>query len=366
MNRFFVSSSASLFSNTSLHFLTRNFSTKPPLSLWRRKVFHANVKPITSRFHVQCISTTITTTTKTVPPRSKRSRKKIKPELSALEEDKDKDAFYVVRKGDIIGVYKNLSDCQAQVGSMVCDPSVSVFKGYSLHKDAEEYLISRGIKNATYTINAADAKEDLFGALVRSTYQKPTSSKDETPHKPSLTKWSHEVLDTAIKWEEIGSASSTDKSRKHLEANHPKCVSCTLAFDGASKGNPGKSGAGAVLKADDGSLVCRLREGLGVVSNNVAEYRAILLGLKHALKKGFSQIRVQGDSKLVYMQVQGLWKCKSENMVILCKEVKELVDKFILFEISHVLRDSNSEADVEANLAVKLKDGELEEICEER
>ncbi|KAI5352470.1 hypothetical protein L3X38_005361 [Prunus dulcis] len=77
---------------------------------------------------------------------------------------------------------------------------------------------------------------------------------------------------------------------------------CTLEFDGASKGNPGLAGAGAVLRADDGSLICELHEGLGVRTNNVAEYRALILGLKYALKKGFTKIRVKGDSKLVCMQ----------------------------------------------------------------
>lgn len=287
--------------------------------------------------------------------------------------EEEKNAFYVVRKGDIVGVYKNLSDCQAQVGSSVCDPSVSVYKGYSFPKEAEEYLTSRGLKNAIYTINAADAKEDLFGALVPCPFQQPASSKDKTSDKPSPPKRSQEVLESTSNLEEFGSVFQGTLLRKHLKLDSSaktqpiqrKCVSCTLEFDGASKGNPGLSGAGAVLKADDGSLVCRLREGVGIATNNVAEYRAVLLGLKHALEKGFKRIRVQGDSKLVCMQVQGLWKTKNENMATLCMEVKQLVDKFMYFQISHVLRDFNSAADVEANLALNLKDGEVEEICEE-
>ncbi|KAF9600074.1 hypothetical protein IFM89_002547 [Coptis chinensis] len=140
------------------------------------------------------------------------------------------------------------------------------------------------------------------------------------------------------------SADTLKKQSKHMKVENSvkpqacKCFSCSIEFDGASKGNPGLSGAGAVIRADDGSLVCRVREGVGIATNNVAEYRAIILGLRHALKKGFTQIRVQGDSKLVCMQVQGLWKTKNDNMAILCKQVKELVDKFVSFQISHVLR----------------------------
>jgi len=80
--------------------------------------------------------------------------------------------------------------------------------------------------------------------------------------------------------------------------------SCTIEFDGASKGNPGKAGAGAVLRASDNSVLFYLREGVGNATNNVAEYRALLLGLRSALDKGFKNVHVLGDSMLVCMQVQ--------------------------------------------------------------
>ncbi|MCL7044389.1 hypothetical protein MKW94_013710, partial [Papaver nudicaule] len=110
--------------------------------------------------------------------------------------------------------------------------------------------------------------------------------------------------------------------------------------------------------------ICRLREGVGYATNNVAEYRAVLLGVRYALKKGFRRICVQGDSKLVVNQVQGLWKVKNDNMAMLCKQVKELKDKCTSFEIKHVYRDSNSEADDQANLGVHLKDHEVVAVDE--
>jgi ribonuclease HI len=112
-------------------------------------------------------------------------------------------------------------------------------------------------------------------------------------------------------------------------------LSCILEFDGACKGNPGKSGAGVIVRRPDGSLVCtttctvlvcflslqlpcaadegcvllfqlkiaQLREGLGIATCNAAEYHALLLGLRYAAKEGFKYIRVQGDSMLVCNQV---------------------------------------------------------------
>jgi ribonuclease HI len=113
---------------------------------------------------------------------------------------------------------------------------------------------------------------------------------------------------------------------------------CVLHFDGASKGNPGKSGAGAVLMTEDGRVISRLREGLGIVTNNVAEYRGLILGLKYAIRHGFKRIKVYGDSQLICYQVKGTWQAKKENMMELCKEVRKLQENFISFEVNHVRR----------------------------
>ncbi|KAK9060267.1 hypothetical protein SSX86_020971 [Deinandra increscens subsp. villosa] len=248
---------------------------------------------------------------------------------SSSSEDKKKKngngGFFVVRKGDIIGVYTNLIDCQSQVGSSVCDPPVSVYKGHTLPKESEAYLLSCGLKNALYSIRAVDLTDELFGRLVPCPFQHP-----------------HETTFQQVLGSQTGPA-------------------CILEFDGACKGNPGQSGAGAVLRTPDGSLIYRLREGLGVATNNVAEYRAMILGLRYALSKGFTSIRVVGDSKLVCMQIQGLWKVRNENILKWYEEAKRLKDEFLFFQISHVLRDKNSEADAQANLAVVLAVGEVQE-----
>ncbi|GMN36069.1 hypothetical protein TIFTF001_042359 [Ficus carica] len=299
LEAFFRSSSSQFRAQTSLYgsyacSWTRTISYSPP------RIAVPNQNSALTRFGVRLYSAKVGKSGGSVS----RSRRKSEPEPAMEKEKQPKEAFYVVRKGDVVGVYKSLNDCQAQVGSSICDPPVSVFKGNCLPKETEEYLTSRGLKDAVYSIRAEDINESLFGPLVQCALQ--------------------------VKHEGIGSISvTTDSSQKHAKfdhfdmgqlssassmAGHLNCAlkrSCILKFDGASKGNPGKAGAGAVLLADDGSLV------------------------------------------------QGLWKVKNENIAKLYKEVKKLKDKFRSFEINHVLRNLNSEADKQANLAVSLADGEI-------
>ncbi|XP_022773706.1 uncharacterized protein LOC111315949 isoform X1 [Durio zibethinus] len=279
--------------------------------------------------------------------------------------EEEKDAFYVVKKGDVIGIYKSLRDL-AEAGISVYDPSLRVYKGYGLSKQAEVYLGSCGLKNAAYSISASDVNDNTFGKLVPCPPQQPTSVRGNTSNTDPSPNRQQQILGKEL----VGSTSHfTDPRLNHMNfanqvetqmmSSNPQ--SCIVEFDGASKGNPGPAGAGAVLRAEDGRVVCRLCEGVGIATNNVAEYRAVILGMKYALKKGFKHIRVQGDSNLVCMQVQGRWKIKSQNLVELNKEAKELKDKFMSFQINHVGRESNSEADALANQAVNLMNGQVQE-----
>ncbi|XBI83557.1 hypothetical protein VPH35_092053 [Triticum aestivum] len=124
--------------------------------------------------------------------KSKRSTKKSAAKKGTPMDSAGGGQFYVVRKGDVIGIYKNLADCQTQVSNSVCDPSVTVYKGCSLRKETEECLAKRGLKNALYSINAADARDELFDALAPCPFQQPdgiTTSALETDHQRSIPKW---------------------------------------------------------------------------------------------------------------------------------------------------------------------------------
>ncbi|RWW12536.1 hypothetical protein GW17_00023794 [Ensete ventricosum] len=207
------------------------------------------------------------------------------------------DALYVVRKGNTVGLYRSLSDCQSQI----CDPPVSVYKGYLPKKEAEQCLASRGLKNAVYSLNAKDLKEDLFAILVPCPFQEPTvvAPVADLPEKISV------ITDEPVK-EHLKLKYSSDK--KQLS---DKSMSCTLQFYGAPAGKDHNGGAGVILRAEDGSVISQLREGLDAVGIHGAQFSALIVGLKHALKRGFKQIHVQGDSLLVFMQV-----CNSTSYVV--------------------------------------------------
>ena len=125
-----------------------------------------------------------------------------------------------------------------------------------------------------------------------------------------------------------------------------------LWADGASRGNPGPSGAGAVVKLADGSIVGEVAEFLGHGTNNRAEYTAVLLGLQRALELGGREIDVYMDSQLVVRQMEGVYKVKNAGLRPLWEQVGALSRRFARCTFHHVPREQNSEADALANTGV--------------
>ncbi len=124
-----------------------------------------------------------------------------------------------------------------------------------------------------------------------------------------------------------------------------------LYVDGASRGNPGLGGAGAYLIDEEGHEIFRLRKYLGTVTNNIAEYSALLLGLKEAHKRKLKEISVFSDSELLVRQIHGFYQVKN---VILKKKHEEVMKilKSFKYTISHVRREKNKVADQLANEAI--------------
>ncbi len=122
-----------------------------------------------------------------------------------------------------------------------------------------------------------------------------------------------------------------------------------MYFDGASKENPGNSGAGYWI--NNGSSSHGGYKYLGIKTNNEAEYNGLILGLKN-LPISEHSVKVYGDSKLVIQQMKGIYKVKAENLKPLWKEAQELIKNFKKIEFIHIDRSLNSKADNLANIAV--------------
>ncbi|PKN19933.1 MAG: ribonuclease H [Deltaproteobacteria bacterium HGW-Deltaproteobacteria-6] len=125
-----------------------------------------------------------------------------------------------------------------------------------------------------------------------------------------------------------------------------------LFSDGACRGNPGPGGAGAVITDETDHILWEGKEYLGHCTNNIAEYKALILGLKGALAQGFNQLDVYLDSELLANQINGSYKVKNENLKILMQEVRRLLSSFGSVRVKHVLRCHNAQADKLANLAI--------------
>jgi ribonuclease HI len=128
-----------------------------------------------------------------------------------------------------------------------------------------------------------------------------------------------------------------------------------LFSDGACRGNPGDGGAGAVIIDDRENVIWEGKEYLGHCTNNIAEYRALILGLKGALDNSYRNLEVYLDSELLAKQINGFYRVKNENLQVLMKEVRRLLASFEFIEVKHVLRSHNSHADRLANLAIDEK-----------
>lgn len=129
----------------------------------------------------------------------------------------------------------------------------------------------------------------------------------------------------------------------------------TLRTDGGARGNPGPGGAGFVLQDASGATVRRGGRYLGCVTNNVAEYEALIWGLRTALDQGVRHLRVCADSELVVRQLTGVYRVKNEGLKPLFACASAQLRRFESAEIVHVRRAENDAADALANEAMDLR-----------
>jgi ribonuclease HI len=121
----------------------------------------------------------------------------------------------------------------------------------------------------------------------------------------------------------------------------------------AARGNPGRAGAGAVLRdAADGSLVSELAVFLGERTNNYAEWTAVALALEEALLVGATHVDLRMDSQLVARQISGQYRVKHPDLQPIHARVMGLLSRFEGYTVGHVPRALNKEADRLSNVAI--------------
>lgn len=151
-------------------------------------------------------------------------------------------------------------------------------------------------------------------------------------HTSELLEWAAESLEASIPTQATGKTTS-------------RGAMFTAYVDGASIGNPGPSGIGGVLQGDNGEELERFSEHIGTTTNNVAEYRALIHALNRLTDLGAEHVRIFTDSQLLQRQTSGEWKIKDEKLRELNRTLRDHIDRFSSFEITHIGREKNKAAD---------------------
>ncbi len=125
--------------------------------------------------------------------------------------------------------------------------------------------------------------------------------------------------------------------------------------DGASRGNPGEAGIGVAIYGQDNETLVELGEYIGVATNNVAEYTALIRGLQAAKKLGANKVEVYADSELMIKQMKGQYKVKNEGLQPLYQQARALFLEFASCTFTHVPREKNKRADALANQGIDNK-----------
>ncbi|MGN6430541.1 MAG: ribonuclease HI family protein [Gaiellaceae bacterium] len=125
-----------------------------------------------------------------------------------------------------------------------------------------------------------------------------------------------------------------------------------LSTDGGARGNPGPAAYGYVLEAEDGTVLDARGERIGVATNNVAEYRALIAGLESAVELGVDELEVVSDSELLVKQMQGEYRVKNETLRELNEDANVLERKLGRVRYTAVRREHNELADRLVNEAL--------------
>jgi ribonuclease HI len=127
-----------------------------------------------------------------------------------------------------------------------------------------------------------------------------------------------------------------------------------IYIDGASRGNPGPAGIGVVIRDEKKKVLKELYRYIGKTTNNVAEYNALIQGLEEAANLEADEVVINMDSELVARQLDGAYRVRNDDIKPLFENALGMLKNFKRFEIRHIDRSKNTEADRLANKAINL------------
>ncbi len=159
------------------------------------------------------------------------------------------------------------------------------------------------------------------------------------------------ALDEHYRWKPMSAEAGRDEvpaAGGKLDPSAP----VVLFTDGGSRGNPGPAGVGGTLVQQSTGWSCDYSRFIGRATNNVAEYTALLDGLKLALERGVRKLEHRADSQLMVRQLEGVYKVKSPELKPLFDQARELISALEYFKTAHVRREQNKRADELANIAM--------------
>jgi ribonuclease HI len=130
-------------------------------------------------------------------------------------------------------------------------------------------------------------------------------------------------------------------------------------IDGGARGNPGPAGYGVRIETPDGTLVDELHGGLGVATNNVAEYSGLLAALQWALDHRETRVQIRADSELLVKQMRGEYRVKNAGLQPLHARARLLVTQLDQVKFEHVRREFNKEADRLSNLGMDVAERQM-------
>ncbi len=131
-------------------------------------------------------------------------------------------------------------------------------------------------------------------------------------------------------------------------------------IDGAARGNPGPAGAGVSIEAEEDRPAEELFESLGETTNNVAEYRALLLALRRAEERKADTVEILSDSLLLVQQVNGIFKVRAPHLIPIVSDAIRRARSFRRFSIRHIPREQNRKADRLANLGADASERRIQ------